>query len=96
MNGVLRCQECSSAQQPVQCMLQAEVGSIRMSQVAYILRLTLFRHGVQNRLKGLALRRMGDLFGNAHSLLSFRVYDGCHFRQKRLRWGERLWEPDGP
>ena len=48
-------------------------------KVTYILRLALFQHGVQNRFKGFAFRRMGDFFGNAHSSLILSAKDGIDF-----------------
>ena len=46
-------------------------------KVAYILRLALFQHGIQDRFKCLAFGCMGDFFGEAHS--SFVLSVVCQF-----------------
>ena len=50
-----------------------------LGQVTHVLGLSLFQHGVEDRLKGLTLRCVGDLFGDTHwsAVLSFIQSIGC-------------------
>ena len=50
-----------------------------LGQVAHVLSLPFFQHGVEDGLKGFPLRRVGDLFGDTHcsAVLSFIESIGC-------------------